>query len=191
MATEKQRAANRANALKSTGPRSKKGKMRSRTNAMTHGLTAKQVLAPGETTEQLDELLEGLIAEFAPRTTFEHEQVYHLAVLSLRRRRPAKADAALHRMLMAGPFFEETVNATTDEEFEVLERVCRRVQEITGQPDLSYAVERHSAGGDQNKGIPRRVEMLTIYSRYEAHITNEMIKTVRLILFLQERRVAA
>ena len=39
MATEKQIAANRRNALKSTGPRTQEGKARSRGNALRHGLS--------------------------------------------------------------------------------------------------------------------------------------------------------
>ena len=38
MASERQRAANRANARKSTGPRSTSGKKRASRNALTHGL---------------------------------------------------------------------------------------------------------------------------------------------------------
>jgi hypothetical protein len=40
MATEKQILANRKNALSSTGPRSMKGKVRSRMNARRHGLAS-------------------------------------------------------------------------------------------------------------------------------------------------------
>jgi hypothetical protein len=52
-------------------------------------------------------------------------------------------------------------------------------------------VERRPAEGDREQGIPRRVEMLNVFARYETHITNEIIKTVKLIHFLQERRLNA
>jgi hypothetical protein len=73
MTTKKQVKANRANARLSTGPRTKNGKKRSRMNALTHGLTAEKILIPGETEEQFDELLQGLIDDFTPGTTIECE----------------------------------------------------------------------------------------------------------------------
>ena len=46
--SEKQFAANRANATKSTGPRTPEGKARSSRNSTVHGLTGKSPILPGE-----------------------------------------------------------------------------------------------------------------------------------------------
>jgi hypothetical protein len=48
MASEKQIAANRRNASRSTGPKTAEGKGRMRLNALKHGLTADTVVLPGE-----------------------------------------------------------------------------------------------------------------------------------------------
>jgi hypothetical protein len=61
MATERQIAANRRNALKSTGPKSEAGKKRSSGNAYRHGLSVPPSVA--ETEAQLEELSRGLAAD--------------------------------------------------------------------------------------------------------------------------------
>jgi hypothetical protein len=51
MASDRQISANRANALKSTGPRTDTGKANSAQNALTHGLTAQAALLRNENTK--------------------------------------------------------------------------------------------------------------------------------------------
>ena len=81
--TEKQLAANRANALRSTGPRTPEGKMRSRWNALTHGPLAKAVVPPSlepyESRQEFDALLAVLGDEFSPGSTIEEMLVECIA----------------------------------------------------------------------------------------------------------------
>src|SRR5215471_13112905 len=59
MTTERQKAANRANARRSTGPKTPKGKAAVRLNAIRHGLLARDAVLPGEDSDAFEELLEG------------------------------------------------------------------------------------------------------------------------------------
>jgi hypothetical protein len=71
MTTEKQIAANRKNALASTGPATPEGKARSARNALKHGLRAQQVLIAGEEERVFKQMQEALFAELAPEGELE------------------------------------------------------------------------------------------------------------------------
>ena len=66
MTSEKQIAANRANAAQSTGPTTPEGKAAVRLNAIKHGLLSREVLLPGEEAQQLVRLGKRLRSELAP-----------------------------------------------------------------------------------------------------------------------------
>ena len=76
-------AANRANARRSTGPRSQLGKARSSLNAIRHGILARaafNVTLEGETKRaEFDELVRGLAQEFQPRTLSDQIMVQQVA----------------------------------------------------------------------------------------------------------------
>jgi hypothetical protein len=92
VATAAQIAANRANALLSTGPRSPEGKAASSRNALSHGAYAADdtilATAPGA-------YLDDFRAHFQPVGVLEEHLVAHLAVLASRRDRLAAALDAL------------------------------------------------------------------------------------------------
>ena len=71
MATEKQIAANRQNAEKSTGPRTEYGKRRSRRNAMRHGLAAETVIDVLEDPAAYKSLQRAIYSDYHPRSNFE------------------------------------------------------------------------------------------------------------------------
>lgn len=81
--SERKASANRANAKRSTGPRTPEGKMRSRLNALRHGILAKAAfnatIEGEERRAEFDELVAGLAQEYQPRTMTEHMTVQQLA----------------------------------------------------------------------------------------------------------------
>jgi hypothetical protein len=68
MATQKQIAANRLNAQKSTGPRSAEGKARASMNALKTGIDARSQTIPGEPISQLEALTDEYYQRFCPTT---------------------------------------------------------------------------------------------------------------------------
>ena len=95
MASEKQLAANRANAKKSTGPRGPEGKARSRLNSWKHGLTAKTLIIVGEDADDFDELRAELMDDHDPQSALECELVERLAGILWRLRRVPFFEAAI------------------------------------------------------------------------------------------------
>ncbi|MEM6415371.1 MAG: hypothetical protein AAF720_12030 [Pseudomonadota bacterium] len=93
MATsKKQTEANRRNAQKSTGPRTKDGKAASRRNAVKHGALSEVVVAQCEEHYFFDNLLESLVDEYEPYSATEKALVDRLALLFWRERRLARAE---------------------------------------------------------------------------------------------------
>ena len=84
MPSQKQIEANRANAKRSTGPRTEQGKARSRENAWKHGLTASGLLvAHGESVDDLEALRAQLLEEHAPQSRLTFELVDRLAAIRI------------------------------------------------------------------------------------------------------------
>jgi hypothetical protein len=81
--SERKAAANRANAQRSTGPRTPKGKAASSLNALRHGILARAAfnltIEGEERRAEFDALVAGLAQEFQPRTMSEHMTVQQLA----------------------------------------------------------------------------------------------------------------
>jgi hypothetical protein len=93
--SEAKLAANRANAEKSTGPKSEEGKARSSRNSFKHGLYSKQLVLPGEDPAALDALKADLRAEHQPANETEEILVNELAEQYWRLRRARRLEAEL------------------------------------------------------------------------------------------------
>ena len=93
--TDKRVTANRRNARRSTGPSSARGKAVARLNAVRHGLTAEDMLIPGEDAKELRTLKNRLHRELAPEGELEGELVERISALLWRLRRATRAEAGL------------------------------------------------------------------------------------------------
>ncbi len=69
--SEKQHAANKANAQHSSGPKTPEGREAIRFNALTFGLRTRTIILPTENAAAYSQLWDELCADFNPRTRFE------------------------------------------------------------------------------------------------------------------------
>src|SRR5881392_201110 len=95
MTTFKQIEANRRNARQSTGPITEEGKLRSRRNAVRHGLTAETVIGPLEDGEDYKAFEAAVIADYGAQSAVERELVLRLASLLWRIRRATTMETGL------------------------------------------------------------------------------------------------
>jgi hypothetical protein len=87
VATDKQIAANRLNAQKSTGPKTPEGRAAVRLNGVKHGLCAETLVLPGESESAFTTLLDSYEAQHSPATPTEEALVLQLAMAMWRLRR--------------------------------------------------------------------------------------------------------
>jgi hypothetical protein len=95
MTSLKQIAANRRNALRSTGPVTAEGKQQSRCNAVRHGLTAETVIGTLEDAADYQAFELAVTSDYEARTAVERELVLRLASLLWRLRRSTAIETAL------------------------------------------------------------------------------------------------
>src|SRR5204863_5150247 len=95
MTSYKQIEANRRNARRSTGPITAEGKLRSRQNAVRHGLTAETVIGALEDAEDYKAFEAVVINDYDAQSAVERELVLRLASLLWRIRRTTIMETGL------------------------------------------------------------------------------------------------
>ena len=195
MTTEKQIAANRRNAMKSTGPRTEQGKQRSRQNAVRHGLTAETVIIGLEKECDYAAFEQAIIADYEPITVIEHHLVMRLSSLLWRLRRAVAIESGLfqiqgqiisNRRLCkdnAGPdrplkLFHDLLDPSqqkqvTEDDFENNGLLSRSASQSSSQGlDLTYSFLRLA---NLNNGMLERI------GRYEVSLWRQVAQTLVLL----------
>lgn len=94
MTSATKQKSNRANALKSTGPKTAEGKSRVSGNALQHGMLSRHLIVAGERQEDFDTLLARMMQELEPVGLVEMTLVERVAVAIWRQRRLVRAESA-------------------------------------------------------------------------------------------------
>jgi hypothetical protein len=80
---------------RSTGPRTEGGKMRSKMNALKHGLTSKSLVVGAEDPQKFRRFARRLIKELQPRDSIEHEIALDVVMSAWRRRRSYQVESGV------------------------------------------------------------------------------------------------
>jgi hypothetical protein len=112
-------AANRANAARSTGPRTAEGKARVAMNALRHGLASHTPLLPGEEPAELDALATAYQNDLRPRGALERELVARVVGIAWRLRRVARAEEAMWEEQHEGRIRNAQMNAALSEAYKL------------------------------------------------------------------------
>ena len=174
MTSDRQREANKNNASKSTGPRSAKGKAKSRRNALKHGLTAERLLLPDEDPKEFDALRNDLFDRFEPIDALEGRLVARVTDLLWRLQRIPTYGVAL----LAWSKRRQHRNEMLEDDFrEKLEYI----EESAKQEDLRDLGQRIAKLLGQ--------DLIGKLDRYEKSIANQLMVTLQKLEDLQNNRL--
>src|SRR5215467_3767276 len=98
--SERQKAANQANASHSTGPKTPEGKAAVRLNAIKHGLLARDVVLPGEDADAFEDLRNLVREDLSPMGPIEEYLTDRVVDAMWRLRRLARTETALFHWRM-------------------------------------------------------------------------------------------
>ena len=183
MTTRRQIEANRANAKKSTGPRTEAGKARSRLNSRKHGLTATLLVIGDEDPSDFEDLRAALLEQYNPQAPDAFELVEYLASVFWRLRRVPFFEAAI--------FAARHAQVATDlqEEDTRRGRVDVDGEEGDEEEEMSDAEWRVCVGRSLIKdGVWN--DALGKLARHEAALLNALRKTLTVLDEVSDKRLS-
>ena len=197
MTSERQIAANRANALHSTGPKTPEGKAAVRHNAMRHGLLARDVVLPEEDLDAFEDLLNQVRAELSPVGRIEELLVDRIVNIMWRLGRSARMETALFdwrvRELQVSRLAAQVrSHESTLADFSFPSHITDKVAHTEATEALARAKDERD--GDQvllGRAVDadaKESDALGKLARYERSLERSLFRNLDELRHLQERR---
>lgn len=199
MATEKQIRANRSNALKSSGPKTKAGKLKSRLNALKHGLTAEHVVVFDESATDFERFYHDVVEALEPVGTFEEQLSERIAIASWRLRRVYRIENQIFRDAMSdleAGYRVVLSSVALDVDPASLQRRADPAQREEASGDSPTHERRPRASEAKNSGwlgpvfreLCQHSSPIADLSRYEARLERSMYRALHELQRLQAGR---
>jgi hypothetical protein len=186
MATKRQIAANRENAMRSTGPKTAAGRAAVSVNALKHGLTASKFVIPGEDAAELDRLHERFLAERDPIGSLETSLVWRMAMCEWQVRRSLVVEARLFEaeMRRAGRNILDILEPTMDATDAATASASGTALSETDPHDRST----EGNGGDAFAALSAPQNIIANVLRYRASIEGSFYRALETLERLQAKR---
>ena len=184
MATEKQIAANRRNAQRSTGPRTESGKSISRCNSLRHGLTGNSMLLlAGEDPQHYSELYQALTDQLQPQCPLEELLVGNLSATVWRLRRAEGFEAAILRW--KEHYLERCQIKNSGMSF------LESSHLLESEPEDLEPGQEHHVLGRALEAVLVQGDLFAKLSRHEGHLMRQVERIMDQLRKLKSERLAA
>ena len=187
--TDKVLAANRANARKSTGPRTKRGKSRVRMNALRHGFFARGLLLTEEDRGEFDQLRRSILKTFSPSDPVELMLCERIVSASWRLRRLQMIENVTHHTTAAMRIVEREAPDEDEEQSEPARSPDDEAAHLKQLEDEMMAAPGISQIG---MGLAKGDDLMDRLSRYEIRLDMLIHRAMRqLERYRKQSRLAA
>jgi hypothetical protein len=195
--SERKKAANRANALHSTGPKTPEGKAVVRFNTFRHGLLAQDVVLPGEEADAFEDLWNQVRANLSPMGPVEEFLVDRVVNAMWRLKRLGRAETALLHSRVHGLKADRLAIQVCSYEKEILPTLSfRTITDEAANTEASEALGHARYERDRDEVLRGRAidadakegDAFAKLARYERSLERSLFRALDELRRLQNRR---
>ncbi len=197
MTSERQKAANRANARHATGPKTPEGKAAIRLNARSHGLFARDVVLPEEDADAFEDLFNQVRANLSPVGPIEEFLVDRAVNAMWRLRRLERAETALFYSRMHGLKANQLAIQMRSYERPFIDTsLLTKISDKAAHTEASEALGRARYGQDRDEVLlgraidadAREGDAFAKLARYERSLERSLFRALDELRHIQDKR---